>query len=92
MKFDARKGADLAKIRLSEEELSKLQEDLDEIYEILKPLLEVDVDVEPMYTPSENLNVTRKDVPDKTLGDSWLYMVPRVEEYKSKKYVKAPRP
>ncbi len=92
MRFDAKKGAELAKIKLSEDEITKLQEDLDEIYEILKPLLEVDIDVEPMYTPSENLNVTREDVPGETLGDSWLYMVPRVEEYKSKKYVKAPRP
>ncbi len=92
MRFDAHRGAELAKIKLSEEELEILQRDLDEIYEILKPLLEVDLEVDPMYTPSENLNVVREDVPGETLGESWLYMVPRVEEYKSKKYVKAPRP
>ncbi len=92
MMFDARKGAELAKIKLNEEDIKILQSDLDEIYEVLKPLLEVNIDVEPMYTPSENVNIVRKDIPGETLGETWFYLIPRTEEYKSKKYVKAPRP
>lgn len=93
MRFDAKKGAELAKLKLSEEELERLQKDLDEIAETVSALLEADLEgVEPMYTPSEAVNVVRPDEPGETLGDSWLSLVPRVEEVDGKKYVKAPRP
>ncbi|ABU81585.1 Asp-tRNA(Asn)/Glu-tRNA(Gln) amidotransferase subunit GatC [Ignicoccus hospitalis] len=93
LRFDARKGAELAKVKLSEEELQRLQKDLDEMAEMLSVLLDLDLeDVEPMYTPSEALNAARPDEPGETLGDSWMYLVPRKEEQGDKKFVKAPRP
>jgi len=93
LRFDARKGAELAKLKLSEEELERLQKDLDEIAETVSALLEADLEgVEPMYTPSEAVNVARPDEPGEVLGDSWLDLVPRAEEVDGKKYVKAPRP
>jgi len=93
LRFDARQGAELAKLKLAEEELERLQKDLDEIAELVSTLLEADLeDVEPMYTPSEAMNVVRPDEPSEVLGDGWLSLVPRVEEVDGKKYVKAPRP
>ncbi|NPA84850.1 MAG: Asp-tRNA(Asn)/Glu-tRNA(Gln) amidotransferase subunit GatC [Crenarchaeota archaeon] len=93
LKFDAKQGAELAKLKLSNEELERLQRDLDEIAELVSVLLEVDLEgVEPMYAPSEAVSAARPDVPGETLGERWLELVPRVEELNGKKYVKAPRP
>ncbi|UXD21287.1 aspartyl/glutamyl-tRNA amidotransferase subunit C [Ignicoccus pacificus DSM 13166] len=98
MKVDARKAIALAKIKMSEGEIERLQKDLDEMVELFQKLLE-DEEIEgfePMYTPSEALNPSRPDKPGETLGESWLYLVPRKEEIeregKKGVYVKSPRP
>ena len=88
MKVDARKAAELAAIEMSEEELKTLQRDIDEMMEILKELMEIDVEnVEPLYHASNVENVARKDEPVKWEED-WLYLVP----HKEGRFVKAPRP
>ncbi len=94
MKVDARKAAELARLKLSEEELELLQRDLDEMMELFKKLLEDKEleELEPMYTPSEVTNASRPDVPGETLGESWLYMVPRKEVTEKGTFVKSPRP
>ncbi len=92
MRFDARKGAELARLKLTEDEVEKLQQDLDEIAEIVSSLLKEELGSEPMYTPSEAANVARLDEPGEPLGEGWLYLPPYVEEVGGNKYVKAPRP
>ena len=94
MRVDAKKAAALAKIKMSEEELERLQKDLDEMVEMFSSLLKDEEleKLEPMYTPSEAKNVSRQDVPGKTLGEEWLSLVPRKERTERGTYVKSPRP
>ena len=94
MKVDARRAAELARIKMSEEEIERLQRDLDEIMEMFEKLLknkDID-DYEPMYTPSEVETVARPDEPGEVLGGEWLSLVPLKEEREDGVYVKSPRP
>jgi len=94
LKVDAKKAAELARIKMSDEEIERLQRDLDEMVEIFKKLIEdKELDgYEPMYTPSEAESASRPDSPGEVLGDKWLDLVPLKEEREDGVYVKSPRP
>ncbi|MCR4261074.1 MAG: Asp-tRNA(Asn)/Glu-tRNA(Gln) amidotransferase subunit GatC [Candidatus Colwellbacteria bacterium] len=63
MEFDVRKYASLARIRLTEEEQTKYQKDLEEILGHVAELTKVNTDgVEPMTGGTELRNVFREDV------------------------------
>lgn len=94
MRVDARNAVELARIKMSEEEIERLQKDLDEMVEIFEKLLnnkEIE-EYEPMYTPSEAETVARPDEPGEVLGEEWLELVPLKEERDEGTYVKSPRP
>ena len=61
--------AEVAKLKLSDEEVKKFKEDLEEILESFKKIAEVDVkDVEPTFQPIEVKNVFREDVVKESVG------------------------
>ncbi len=90
--IDPKVAAELSKLKLSEDELRKLREDLEDIYSLIKSLSDLDIDEEPMYTPSDSRNVGRSDEPEKGLGKEWIDIVPFVRETEDGKYVFSPRP
>ncbi len=64
MEFDVRKYANLARIRLTDEEETKYQKDLEEILGYVEELTRVKTEgVEPMTGGTELRNVFREDIP-----------------------------
>jgi len=64
MEFNVRKYADLARIKLTDEEQVKYQKDLEEILGHVDELTKVETDeVEPMTGGTELRNVFREDLP-----------------------------
>lgn len=62
--FDVRYTADLARLRLSEEEAAKFQAQLSQVLEYVEKLKTVDVSaVEPMAHANPIFNVIREDEP-----------------------------
>ncbi|ALU12099.1 hypothetical protein EYM_00200 [Ignicoccus islandicus DSM 13165] len=90
--IDARRAAELSKLKLSEEELKRLEEDLKDIYSLFEKLNSIEVTGEPMYTPSDLTNVARNDEPSECLGDKWISLAPLKEETEEGKFVVSPRP
>lgn len=67
-KEDVKYMAELAKLRLSDEELNEYAENLSEIVDYLKLLNEVDIEnVEPTYEINEHIQRLREDVPEEGL-------------------------
>lgn len=89
---DIKKAAELAKIQLSEEEVSSYTNDLNNIIEYLDVIGEADTDgIEPLIQPIESAMRLRKDVAEKPLAhsdalknapdaDSDYFRVPKVIE------------
>ena len=90
--IDARVTAELSKLKLSEEELRRLQDDLNDIYSLIEKLARIEIDEEPMYTPSDLKNVARVDKPSESFGEDWMKIVPLKEETREGKYVISPKP
>ncbi len=64
MEFDVRKYANLARIKLTDEEQTKYQKDLEEILGHVTELTKVQTEgVEPMTGGTELRNVFREDIP-----------------------------
>ena len=90
--FDVRYTAQLARLRLSEEEIAKFQAQLSQVLEYVEALREVDVSgVEPTAHANAVFNVLRADVaregftPEQALANAprqagGLFIVPKVIE------------
>lgn len=82
------KVANLARIKLTEEEIKKFTKQLQNVLDAFKALNEVKADVEPAFHPFEIKNVFREDnveesfTIDETLGNT---------EHKEDKHFKGPR-
>lgn len=70
----------LAKIRLKEDEVSKIKKDMSDILEYMKMIDEVDVSgYEPMRSPVENALELRKDVPVNFDASKIMKQVPKIK-------------
>jgi len=81
--------AEIARLKLSEEEIKKFLPQLKEALEFFSKLMEVNTDnVKPSFQPVEIKNVVREDKEDKCLPqDEALYLT----EHKKDGYFKGPK-
>ncbi len=78
----------LARVKISDEEASKLFEELNELKALVDKILETRVDdVPPLYHPLDIKGRLRRDKPEESLGKRALELNVKLE----KGFVKAPR-
>ena len=84
-----KKVSELAKLKLSEEEIEKFTKELEEIEKAFSKIQEVDTEnIEPAFHPIEIKNVWREDVPEQSFSQEEALSN---TEHKEKGYFKGPK-
>ena len=81
MEIDIERVAEVARIKLSEEEKEKYENDLKSILEAFEIISKVDTEnVDPSYLPIKVKNKMRKDEPEKSKGRKLLELTNLTED------------
>jgi len=86
--FDIKKVATIARLKLTENEMKKIEKDVREILKAFGDLDKIEASCEPSFQPIKIANVTRKDEPEKTLTQEQTLSG---SEHKENGFFKGPR-